>query len=244
MAIKLYKSQLTPTSKTSNVEDTRQISMSEAASIGTAFKGMAKAGEQLFVKHLDIKSDNELLEKAKTIMNGTETKEGLSATVIKAKAMKDPDKATELYKNAWQSWLDTEKNNVGFMTKKKLTTWMSKQSLKDSNSIKVSATTNMIDGLRTNVKDQITSLTKTIIYGSTQFEKDTAKKELDTLLSSNKTKELFGATLDEVKKNTSRNIAFYGYKNVDVSNQSKALEMAEKDDRLNIKDVEQLRAYF
>ena len=60
MAIKLYKSQLEPTSKTSNVADRRQISMNEAGSIGRAFKGMMKSGENLYVKHLDIKSDNEL----------------------------------------------------------------------------------------------------------------------------------------------------------------------------------------
>ena len=34
MAIKLYKSQLEPTSETSNVYDRRQISLSEAGSVG------------------------------------------------------------------------------------------------------------------------------------------------------------------------------------------------------------------
>ena len=37
MSIKLYKSQLTPTAKNSNVADRRQISMGEAGSIGKAF---------------------------------------------------------------------------------------------------------------------------------------------------------------------------------------------------------------
>ena len=39
MAIKLYKSQLEPTEKTSNVYDRRQISLSEAGSVGKAMKG-------------------------------------------------------------------------------------------------------------------------------------------------------------------------------------------------------------
>ena len=79
MAIKLYKSQLEPTNKTSNVYDTRQISLSEAGSIGKAMKGFLKSGEELYVKHQQIKSENDLFEKKKTIMNGTETEKGLSA---------------------------------------------------------------------------------------------------------------------------------------------------------------------
>ena len=62
MAIKLYKSQLTPTAGDSNVADTRQINLGEAQSIGKAMKGMLQSGEKLYIKHLDIKSDNELLE--------------------------------------------------------------------------------------------------------------------------------------------------------------------------------------
>jgi len=244
MAIKLYKSQLEPTSKTSNVADTRKISLSEAASIGNAFKGMAKSGEKLYVKHLDIKSDNEVLEKSKEVMNGTETKKGLSETILKAKEMKDPNAAVKFYNNAWKSWFDTEKNNVSWMAKKKLSNWMNKQSLKDTNSIKVAATTNMINGLRVNVEDKVNSLAKAIIYSSTKMEKDTARQELDTLLSSNKTKELFGAKLDVLKKKTMRDIAFFGYKNVAIGDYSKALEMAKQDDRLEVEDVEKLKTHF
>ena len=70
MTIKLYSSQLTPTTETSNVLDKRQISLDEAASIGKAWKGMVQSGEKLYAKHLDIKSDKELLETSKVIMNG------------------------------------------------------------------------------------------------------------------------------------------------------------------------------
>ena len=244
MAIKLYKSQLEPTSKTSNVADRRQISMNEAGSIGRAFKGMMKSGENLYVKHLDIKSDNELLEKSKEVMNGTETKTGLSETILKAKEMKDPDAAVKSYNDAWKTWLDTEKNNVSWMAKKKLTNWMNKQQLKDTNSIKVSATTNMINGLRVNITDQANTLAKTIVYGSTEFEKETAKKELETLLGSKKTSEAMGAKLDVLKKSVERDIAFYGYKNVAVGDYAKALELAKKDDRLEIEDIEKLKTHF
>ena len=50
MAIKLYKSQLEPTAKSSNVENKAFVSMSEAASIGNAWKGMVQSGEKLYAK--------------------------------------------------------------------------------------------------------------------------------------------------------------------------------------------------
>ena len=43
MAIKLYKSQLEPTTVSSNVESKAFVSMDEAASIGKAWKGMVKS---------------------------------------------------------------------------------------------------------------------------------------------------------------------------------------------------------
>ena len=102
MAIKLYKSQLTPTDKSSNVENKAFISMSEAGSIGKAFKGMIQEGEKLYVKHQDIKSDNEVLEKSKEVMNGSDNFEGLSSITLKASQMSDPDAALKYYNDAWQ----------------------------------------------------------------------------------------------------------------------------------------------
>ena len=84
MAIKLYKSQLEPTAKSSNVMDTRRISMSEAGAIGNAMKGMLKAGENLYVKHQQVKSETEVKEKIKEIMVGNETNEGLTSHKLKA----------------------------------------------------------------------------------------------------------------------------------------------------------------
>ena len=246
MAIKLYKSQLTPTTDSSNVLDQRQISLSEAQSIGKAWKGMVQSGEKLYAKHLDIKSDNELLEKSKEIMNGNDNFEGLSSISIKAKEMKDPDKAVEYYNTSWKSLLDQEKNNLSWMAKRKFTNWMNRQNLKDTNSIKVAATTNMIKVLRTNTLDKIETLKKSIIYSS-GIEQDTAKTELAELLSNAKTKELFGASLDKVRKDTETEIAFYGYKNVAIADQEAAIKMAIKDKRIpneGTHSVEKLKTYF
>ena len=105
---------------------TRQINLGEAQSICKAMKGMLQSGENLYIKHLDIKSDNELIEKTKEIMNGTDTKEGLSATIIKASELKDDKAALQLYNDKWKSLLESSKNEVSWMTKK-LSNWMSKQ---------------------------------------------------------------------------------------------------------------------
>jgi hypothetical protein len=244
MAIKLYSSQLTPTTETSNVLDKRQISLDEAASIGKAWKGMVQSGEKLYIKHLDIKSDNELLEKSKEIMNGTDTKEGLSKTIINAKEMKDDKAALKLYNDNWQSLLESSKNEVSWMTKKKLTSWMNKQNLKDTNAIKVSTTTNMINALRVNHTDQIETWKKSIIYGATQMEKDTAAADLKTFLNGNKAKEIFGTSLDKIKKEAHRDIAFFGYKNVSIKDQAASLEMAKKDKRLDVEDIQKLITHF
>lgn len=244
MSIKLYKSQLTPTTNDSNVADRRQINLGEAQSIGKAMKGMLQSGEKLYIKHLDIKSDNELLEKSKEIMNGTDTKEGLSKTIIKASEMKDDKAALELYNTQWKTLLESSKNEVSWMTKKKLSNWMSKQQLKDTNAIKVATTTNMLASLKLNNLDQIETWKKSIIYGTTKLEKDTATNELNTFLNSDKAKEIFGATLDKVKKETNRDIAFFGYKNVSLKDQKAALEMAKKDKRLDIEDIEKLKTHF
>ena len=239
MAIKLYSSQLTPTTKTSNVLDTRKISLSEAASIGKAWKGMVHSGEKLYVKHLDIKSDNEILEKSKEVMNGKTDvngnviSTGLSEILIKAKEMKDGDKAIAYYNNTWKSLLETEKSNLSWMAKRKFTSWMNMQNLKDTNSIKVATTTNMLNSLRVNYLDKIEILKKSITFSEPEsIEQITASSELDELLKSKKAKEIFGSTLDKIKKDTATEIAFFGYKNVPIADQEAALAEAKKDDRI------------
>ena len=222
MTIKLYKSQLTPTTETSNVLDKRQISLSEAASIGKAWKGMVQSGEKLYAKHLDIKSDKELLETSKIIMNGKTDDSGnvistgLSEVLLKAKDMEDPDKAIAYYNNTWKSLLENEKANLSWMAKRKFVSWMNKQNLKDTNTIKQYTTVNMIDGLRNVTLDKIETYKKEIIW-STGLAQETAKTELAELLSD---------------KKTNNEIAFFQYKNVAIADQEAALLAAKKDDRI------------
>jgi len=243
MAIKLYKSQLEPTAKSSNVENRAFASMSEAGSIGRAFKGMVQSGEKLYYKHLDIKSDNEVLEKSKEVMNGSDTFEGLSSITLKASQMSDPDAALKYYNDAWQKIFDSSSSNLSPMAQKKFKHWMTKQNIKDAHSIKVQATTNMINSLRTNKLDQIETLKKSIIFGAS-LESETARGELEAIFSDKKTLEIFGNKLDGVIKSTRRDIAFYGYKNMSLSEKDKVLAAALKDDRINDEDYLKLKTHF
>ena len=244
MAIKLYKSQLTPTAESSNVANTNRISMSEVQSIGKAWKGMVKAGEELYITHQDIKTDNEILEKSKEVMNGGENFTGLSETTINASQMNDPDAAGQVYNDQWQKIFDNVNGTLSNgMAKKKFKAFMTKQNLKDINAIKTASTTNMINSLRTNKLDQIETLKKSIIYG-TALESDLASKELSDLLANKKTKDIFGNTLDKVTKDTNNEIAYFGYKNVPISNQDAALAAAKKDKRLDAADVQKLITHF
>jgi len=243
MAIKLYKSQLEPTAKSSNVENRAFASMSEAGSIGRAFKGMVQSGEKLYYKHLDIKSDNEVLEKSKEVMNGSDTFDGLSSITLKASQMSDPDAALKYYNEAWQKIFDSSSSNLSPMAQKKFKHWMTKQNIKDAHSIKVQATTNMINSLRTNKLDQIETLKKSIIFGAS-LESETARGELEAIFSDKKTLEIFGNKLDGVIKSTRRDIAFYGYKNMSLSEKDKVLAAALKDDRINDEDYLKLKTHF
>ena len=161
MAIKLYKSQLTPTTQSSNVENKAFVSMAEAGSIGKAWKGMVRSGEQLYAKHQDIKTDNEILEKIKEVNNGTDNYTGLSETKINASQMSDPDGAGKLYNDEWQKIFDNVNGSLsGKLAQRKFKSFMTKQNLKDVNAIKIASTTNMINTRRVNALDQIEILKK------------------------------------------------------------------------------------
>jgi len=244
MAIKLYKSQLEPTTKSSNVENRAFVSMQEAGSIGRAWKGMVRSGEKLYAKHQDIKTDNEVLEKTKEVMNGSDKFEGLSATKLNASNMNDPDAAGKVYNDAWQNVFDNVNSSLsGKMAQRKFKAWMTKQNITDVNDIKNKSTVNMINAQRVNTLDQIETLKKSVIYGD-KLESGLAAKDLSDKLGSQKYAEIFGEELQNVIKQTNNEIAYFGYKNVPIANRAEALEKAKTDNRLDAKDVQKLITHF
>ena len=243
MAIKLYKSQLEPTSKTSNVLDTRQISLSEAGSIGKAMKGMLKSGENFYIQHQKIKSDDELLDKKKAVMLGDENNKGMEAIKLEASNMKDPDEATKYYAENVKVFEDVGETK-GLFTKKKYNNWFKKQTTEDLTTIKKLSTKNFMEKVRTNELDYLEVLKKKILYAKTEDERKNAESELAERINGKST-EIFGKDgIGAVKKSVQKDIAFYGYKNVPFNQQAKALADAEKDKRLTIEDVEKLRKHF
>ena len=242
MAIKLYKSQLEPTSKTSNVLDTRQISLSEAGSIGKAMKGMLKSGENFYIQHQKIKSDDELLDKKKAVMLGDDNNKGMEAVKLEASNMKDPDEATKYYAENVNVFEDVGETK-GLFTKKKYNNWFKKQTTEDLTTIKKLSTKNFMEKVRTNELDYLEVLKKKILYAKTEEERKNAENELAERINTKST-EIFGDGIDAVKKSVQKDIAFYGYKNVPFNQQAKALADAEKDKRLTIEDVEKLRKHF
>ena len=244
MAIKLYKSQLTPTTESSNVMNRNRVSMSEAASIGNAWKGMVRSGELLYAKHQDIKTDNEILEKSKEVMNGGENYTGLSETTINASQMKDPDGAGKLYNDEWQNIFDNVNGSLsGKLAQRKFKSFMTKQNLKDVNAIKTASTTNMINSLRVNTLDKIETLKKSVIYG-TPLESGIAAQELSDLLGNKKTSDIFGNTLEKVAKATNNEIAFTGYKRMPYEQKDEVLAAAQKDKRITADDLVKLEKHF
>ena len=243
MAIKLYKSQLEPTARSSNVMDGRRISMSEAGSIGNAMKGMLKAGETLYAKHQQVKSETEVKEKIKEIMIGNENNEGLTSHKLKANNMDDPDAAVSYYANEVKKVQDTNHNFNGLFSKKIFKNWVNKQGTEDLITIKGNSTKLFLEKARSTELDYLTSLSKKVLYGSTSIEKENAATELKERLDT-KSAEIFGSKIEDVKKKISKDIAFFGYKNVSVADQKAAMAMAEKDDRLDIDDVQKLKTHF
>ena len=242
MAIKLYKSQLEPTSKTSNVLDRRQISLSEAGSIGKAMKGMLKSGENFYIQHQKIKSDDELLDKKKAVMLGDDNNKGMEAVKLEASNMKDPDEATKYYAENVKVFEDVGETK-GLFTKKKYNNWFKKQTTEDLTTIKKLSTKNFMEKVRTNELDYLEVLKKKILYAKTEEERKNAENELAERINGKST-EIFGDGIGAVKKSVQKDIAFYGYKNVPFNQQAKALADAEKDKRLTIEDVEKLRKHF
>ena len=244
MAIKLYKSQLTPTTQSSNVENKAFVSMAEAGSIGKAGKGMVQSGEKLYAKHQDIKTDNEVLEKTKEVMNGSDKFEGLSKTKLNASEMSDPDAAGKLYNDNWQNVFDNVNGSLsGKMAQRKFKNWMTQQNIKDVNAITSASTTNMINAQRVNTLDHIETLKKSVIFG-TPFESKQAADDLEVKLASPKYAEIFGDKLQTVIKQTNNEIAFTGYKRMPYAQKDEVLAAAKKDKRITAEDLVKLENHF
>ena len=111
MAIKIYETQIRPTTEVTAARSTSGMRVSQAtgAAIGKAIKGTAKQATKIYAEIETRKSENEVLERTRELLEGNENFEGLSMAVEKASMMADPDEAVNYYTLA----LEKAKINVG-----------------------------------------------------------------------------------------------------------------------------------
>ena len=245
MAIKIYETQVKPTSEIAARPTTSgmRVSQATAAQIGTAFKGAAQTATKLYAEIETRKSENEVLEKSRQILEGNDNFEGLSMAVEKAGMIDDPDEAVKYYNNA----LTKAKINVGGnfkhrFSKKLFDSYLKKQEIKDGIVVRKNSNKAFIIKSQTLELEKLEKLKKDMVYGETEEIKSLAKVELDTYLNSEKFINLFGPKSEGIKNGTYENIEFYKSKRFIDVNAEQGLEYAKKN-ITNLKLIDQLITY-
>ena len=246
MAIKIYETQIRPTSEIGEVQTTRGMRVSQAtgAAIGQAIKGTAQQATKLYAEIETRKSENEVLEKTKELYEGNDNFEGLSMVVEKASMMDDPDEAIKYYNSGFEA----AKNAVGLnfnhrFSKKIFDQFLSKQQLKDGLAVRQKTNANFITKSQTLDLEKLEKLKKDVVYGETEELKAIAKNELDTYLKSDKFSNLFGAKSEGLKNGAYADIEFYKAKRAIDANAAEGLAAAKKNKLINLENYEKLKAY-
>jgi len=145
MAIKIYQSQIRPTEEIGAVTTTpgMRVSMETASALGAASSQFTGAVTDFFVEKEKVKAETEVLEKKEKIYNGDENVPGLSKVKEDASKMEDPDEADRYYKEEFKKIQDYHtKDTKNFFTKRVLGTFLQKQSVEDSITIRNSSFNN------------------------------------------------------------------------------------------------------
>lgn len=246
MAIKIYQTQVRPTTETGQVTTTpgMRISQATGAAIGRAFKGAAQQATKLYAEIETRKSENEVLEKSQQILEGNENFEGLSMATQKASMMDDPDEAIKYYNDAFT----IAKNNVGLdfkhrFSKKLFDQYVKKQKIKDGLVVRKNSNAAFIKKSQSLELLEIEKLQKDIVYGETEEIKKLAQIDLNNKFNSDKFNNLFGADSETTKNSTLQNIEFYKSKRQIDVNAEAGLAAAKKNKLINVENYEKLKAY-
>ncbi len=245
MAIKIYQTQVRPTTETGQVTTTpgMRISQATGAAIGRAFKGAAQQATKLYAEIETRKSENEVLEKSQQILEGNENFEGLSMATQKASMMDDPDEAIKYYNDAFT----IAKNNVGLdfkhrFSKKLFDQYVKKQKIKDGLVVRKNSNARFIEKSQSLELLEIEKLQKDIVYGETEEIKKLAQIDLNNKFNSNKFNNLFGPKSEGIKNGAYENIEFYKSKRFIDVNAEEGLAYAKKN-ITNLKLIDQLITY-
>ena len=246
MAIKLYSPNIRPTDTTSAVETTpnMRISQATATQIGNAISGVGKTATQLFRKYEIRKSENEVLEKERQLIEGNENFKGISEVKLEASKMTDPDAAKAFYQNGYNKAFEGLTQNYKHnFTKDLFKSVANKHFLKDSISVTNSANKNFAihsQGLELSSQNK---LSKDFVYAETTDLQMLAEQDANNYWNSEKVKTLYGANTEALKNAwfKERDIAYA--KRLVPQDRTAGISYAKKSKYLDAKDVQAIEKY-
>ena len=197
MAIKIYNTQIAPTTEVGDVKSTRamRIGLDTAAAPGRAMGNMLASGEKLYVKYEERKSKNSALKAYDVAVNGNENFEGLNQAKVKAGLMTDPDKAAAYYQAEYDKIKGYLENNVdGIFGKRFFNEKLAVAKISDMNTVKKNSYLNFITETRTvELKSMEPDIFKAATSQEGSVEHKIATDNLIKKFASPEFKELFGA---------------------------------------------------
>ena len=245
MAIKIYQSQIRPTEEIGAVETTpgMRVSMETVAALGAASSKFTQGITDFVLEKEKIKAETEVLEKKEKIYNGDDNVPGLSKVKDDASKMEDPDEADRYYKEQFKTIQDYHtKDTKNFFTKRVLNTFLQKQSVEDSITIRNSSTNNLLERNRLALEANSDRLKKSIVYGKTDLEIQNATNELNTILDSDVYNRVYGKKAAEEKNKIREDIDYYKGLRILDRDPAKINDVI-KDSALPIEKIEKLRSH-
>jgi len=244
MAIKIYNTQIAPTTEVGERKSTRamQIDLNTAAAPGRAMGNMFASGERLYVKYEERKSKNSALKAYDVAVNGNENFEGLNQAKVKAGLMTDPDKAAAYYQAEYNKVKGYLENNVdGIFGKRFFNEKLAVAKISDMNTVKKNSYLNFIQETRTvELKSMEPDIFKAATSQEGSVEHKIATDNLINKFASPEFKELFGAKAKQVEFQTWEGVDILKFSN-DLENDAidtydKILEK-DKDSFTNYKNL-------
>ena len=206
MAIKIYNTQIAPTTEVGEIKSTRgmRIGLDTAAAPGKAMSNMLASGEKLYVKYEERKSKNSALKAYDVAVNGNENFEGLNQAKVKAGLMTDPDKAAAYYQAEYEKVKGYLENNIdGIFGKKFFNEKLAIAKISDMNTVKKNSYLNFIQETRTvELKSMEPDMYKAATSQEGSVEHKIATDNLIKKFASPEFKDLFGAKAKQVEFQT------------------------------------------
>ncbi len=216
MAIKIYRTQIRPDSKTSNVETTRdmRISQNTATQIGRSIQGLGSSATKVFASYQKAKAENDFLEKQDDILfgkkdeNGNQLYEGLSTARTRISDTNKPDEVITEYDKVFnQVKQRIEPSLTNNFSKKLFNNYLTKKRIQDLQHIQPRVLNNFNNETKRLITKEIEPYKFTLASKeSLQSERDIADFEINNIFNSEKFKNAFGADANKFKDQIANDI--------------------------------------